>query len=72
VAAATDGPRWLREQIVNKTNDTNDRSKCDHATLENLVLADSELDTVSGGAEAKDIVASAVLAAVAAILPHGV
>jgi hypothetical protein len=32
---------------MSKTNDT---SKPDHATLENRVLADSELDAVSGGA----------------------
>jgi hypothetical protein len=31
---------------MSKTNDT---SKRDHATLENRVLADSELDAVSGG-----------------------
>jgi hypothetical protein len=34
------------EKIMNKTNDT---SKLDHAKLENRVLADSELDAVSGG-----------------------
>jgi hypothetical protein len=56
-------------KIMSKTNDT---SKFDHAKLENRVLADSELDAVSGGAEAKDSVASAVLAAVVHILPHGI
>ena len=35
-----------REKIMSKTNDT---SKLGHATLENRVLADSELDAVSGG-----------------------
>jgi hypothetical protein len=34
------------EKIMSKTNDT---SKFDHAKLENRVLADSELDAVSGG-----------------------
>jgi hypothetical protein len=32
--------------IMSKTNDT---SKLDHAKLENRVLADSELDAVTGG-----------------------
>jgi hypothetical protein len=46
-AAATDGRRWLRwRKIMSKTNET---SKFDHAKLENRVLADSELDAVSGG-----------------------
>jgi len=48
------------EMIMNKTNDT---SKFDHAKLENRVLTDSELNVVSGGAEAKDPVVSAVLTA---------
>jgi hypothetical protein len=36
----------LMEKIMSKTNDI---SKLDHAKLENRVLADSELDAVSGG-----------------------
>jgi len=50
---------------MNKTNDT---SKFDHAKLENRVLTDSELNVVSGGAEAKDPVVSAVLTAAVHIL----
>jgi hypothetical protein len=34
------------EKIMSKTNDT---SRLDHTKLENRVLADSELDAVSGG-----------------------
>ena len=34
------------DKIMSKTNDT---SKLDHAKLENRVLADSELDAVTGG-----------------------
>jgi hypothetical protein len=37
----------LMEKIMSKSNDT---SKLDHTKLENRVLADSELDAVSGGA----------------------
>lgn len=36
----------LMENIMSKTNDI---SKLDHAKLENRVLADSELDAVTGG-----------------------
>ena len=36
----------LMEKIMSKTNDI---SKLDHAKLENRVLADSELDAVTGG-----------------------
>jgi hypothetical protein len=44
-------PRWLAwNKIMSKTNDT---SKLDHAKLEYRVLADSELDVVSGGTKAK-------------------
>jgi hypothetical protein len=43
---ATDGPSWM-ETIMSKTNET---SKFDHANLDNRVLADSELDAVSGAA----------------------
>jgi hypothetical protein len=54
------------EKIMSKTNDT---SKFDHAKLENRVLTDSELDVVSGGAEAKsDPVVSAVMKAAVYIL----
>jgi hypothetical protein len=38
------------EKIMSKTNET---SKLDHAKLENRVLADSELDAVSGGTYTK-------------------
>jgi hypothetical protein len=56
---------WM-ETIMSKTNDT---SKFDHAKLENRVLTDSELDVVSGGAEAKsDPVVSAVMKAAVYIL----
>jgi hypothetical protein len=40
------------ERMMSKTNDT---SKFDHAKLENRVLADSDLDAVSGGAKAESI-----------------
>jgi hypothetical protein len=59
---------WM-EKIMSKTNDT---SKLDRPKLENRVLTGSELDAVSGGAEAKDTVATAVVAAVVHILPHGI
>jgi hypothetical protein len=36
----------LMEKIMSKAHDT---SKLDHAKLENRVLADSELDAVTGG-----------------------
>jgi hypothetical protein len=56
---------WM-EKIMSKTNDT---SKFDHAKLENRVLTDSELDAVSGGAEAKtDPVVNAVMMAAIHIL----
>ena len=38
--------RCLMEKNMSKTDDT---SKLDHAKLENRVLADSELDAVTGG-----------------------
>jgi hypothetical protein len=44
----------MMEKIMSKTNDT---SKFDHAKLENRVLADSELDAVSGGTAAGTVVA---------------
>jgi len=55
------------EKSMNKTNDT---SKFDHAKLEDhRLLADSELELVSGGAEAKaDPVVSAVMRAAVYIL----
>jgi hypothetical protein len=71
VTAPSDGwstLAWM-EKIMSKTNDT---SKLDRPKLENRVLADSELDAVSGGAEAKDTVATAVVAALVHILPHGI
>jgi hypothetical protein len=54
---------------MSKTHDT---SQLDRPKLENRVLTESELDAVSGGAEAKDTVATAVVAAVVHILPHGI
>jgi hypothetical protein len=50
----------------------NDVSTLDRAKIENRVLADSELDAVSGGAEAKGSVVDAVLAAAVHMLPHGI
>jgi hypothetical protein len=54
--AGLDDPRWLDGDLIvsGKTtgtimSKTNDTSKLDHAKLENRVLADSELDAVSGG-----------------------
>ena len=56
---------WM-EKIMRKTHDT---SKFDHAKPENRVLADSELNAVSGGMEAKgNEYVNAALAAAAAIL----
>jgi hypothetical protein len=44
LGAAAAAPLWRK--IMSKTNDT---SKLDHAKLENRVLADDELDAVTGG-----------------------
>jgi hypothetical protein len=46
-APATDGPfAGYKEKDMSKAHDT---SKLDRAKIENRVLADSELDAVSGG-----------------------
>jgi hypothetical protein len=51
---------WM-EKIMRKINDN---SKFDHAKLENRVLADSELNAVSGGAEVKDPYGAIIAAAI--------
>jgi hypothetical protein len=54
---------WM-EKIMSKINDT---SKLDHPKLENRVLADNELDTVTGGSIIGDIVGSVAKAVLPAV-----
>ena len=56
---------------MSKTNDTPNFS---HGTKDHGILADSELDAVTGGASAAsrdDLILAAVLAAAAKMLPPG-